>query len=79
MSKSQMKTMLLTLFDIKGTVCFHFIPQGQIVNRAYYVEILKWLCETLHRKRPELQSINWIFHHDNAPTYKALSMKQFLA
>jgi hypothetical protein len=27
-----------------------FIPQGQIVNQAYYVEILKWLHEAVHIK-----------------------------
>jgi len=49
MSKSQMKTMLVTFFDIKGTVHFEFNPQGQTVNRAYYVEILKWLRDTVRR------------------------------
>jgi len=40
MLKSQMKTLLITFFDIKGTVHFTFIPQDQIVNQAYeyYVE-----------------------------------------
>jgi acyl-CoA thioesterase FadM len=49
-----MKTMLTTFFDIKGTVHFGFIPEGQIVNQAYYVEILKWLREAVYRKRPEV-------------------------
>jgi hypothetical protein len=44
MSKSQMKTMLITFFNIKGTVHFEFIPQGQAVNQAYYVEIMKQNC-----------------------------------
>jgi hypothetical protein len=51
----QMKTVLITLFDIKCIVHFQFIPQGQTLNQAYYVEILKRLGEVVHsRKRHEL-------------------------
>jgi hypothetical protein len=42
--------MLITFFDIMGTVHFELIPQGQTVNQAYYVEILKWLNEAVCRK-----------------------------
>jgi hypothetical protein len=40
MSKSQMKIVLITFFDIKGLVRFEFTTQGQTVSQAYYVEML---------------------------------------
>jgi len=50
-SKSQIKTMLITFFDIKGIIHFEFVPQSETVNQAYYVEILKKLRGTVHRKK----------------------------
>jgi hypothetical protein len=44
MSKSQMKTMLNTVFEVKGIVQFECIPPGQTVNQTY-VETLKRLHE----------------------------------
>ena len=37
-SKSGVKTMVLTFFDIRGTVHYEFVPSGQTVNEVYYVE-----------------------------------------
>jgi hypothetical protein len=39
--KSQIKTMLITFFNIKDIVHFEFIPQGQTISQAYYMEIPK--------------------------------------
>jgi len=55
----------------QGFVHFEFIPQGQEDNQAYYVEILKQICEAVHR-RPELWP-DWILYHNNAPPHKVLS------
>jgi succinate dehydrogenase flavin-adding protein (antitoxin of CptAB toxin-antitoxin module) len=54
MSKSQIRTTLITFFNVKDTVLFDFITQGQAVNQAYFVEILKQLRETVHKIRLEL-------------------------
>jgi hypothetical protein len=75
-SKSQMKQ--CTSLSSKGIIHLEFIPQGQTVNEPYYVEILKRLRDAVRRKRPEPWPNDWILHHDNAPSHKAFSVKQFL-
>jgi hypothetical protein len=79
MSKSQTKKMLIKFLDIRGTVHFEFILQGQKINEAYYMEILQRLYEAVPIKGPEIWPNDWILHHDNAPAYKVLSLIQFLA
>jgi len=44
-SKSRVKTMLLTFFDIRGIVHYEFVPTGQTVNQVYYLEVLERLHE----------------------------------
>jgi hypothetical protein len=73
--KQEPKATLITFFNIN----FEFVPQDQTVNQAYCVEILKCLCEVVHRKRPELWPNDSILSHDNVPSHKVLSVKQFLA
>jgi hypothetical protein len=73
-----MKTMLIAFFDVKGVAHFEFIPQGQTVNQAYHMEILKRLRETAHRKMLELCPNDWTLYHYSAPAHKVLSVKQFL-
>jgi len=43
MSKSRIKTMLIVFFDARGIVHFEFVPQGETVNSAFYLEVLKRL------------------------------------
>jgi histone-lysine N-methyltransferase SETMAR len=43
------------------------------------LKTMERLRAAVSRKRPELWPNDWILDHDNHPTYKALSVKQFLA
>ena len=73
------KTMLL-IFDIRGTVHYEFVPPGQRVDQVYYLEVLEMFREKVRRKRHELFANNpLILHHDNAPAYMALCVREFLA
>ena len=57
-SKSRVKKMLLTFFDIRGIVHYEFVPNGQTVNQVYYLEVLERLHEKVRRKRPKLFANN---------------------
>ena len=71
--------MLISFFDANGIVHSEFVPNGQTVNQAFYLQVLKRLHDAVRRKPPKLwQSGEWWLHHDNAPAHKALSVKQFL-
>jgi len=37
---SNVKTMLITFFDIKYLIYDEFVPTGQMVNQTYYKEFL---------------------------------------
>jgi len=71
---------LLTFFDIRGTVHYEFVPTGQTVSQVYYLEVLERLHEKVKWKQPKLFANNsWILHHNNAPAHMALSVKECLA
>jgi len=52
-STSRVKTMLLTFFDIRGTVHNEFVSNGQTVNQVYYLEVLERLREKLDGNDPK--------------------------
>ena len=71
--------MFICFFDQKKTVQKEFVPLGQTVNAAFYVEVLKRLRENVLRKRPDQWRNNtWLLHHDNAPAHAALLTRRFL-
>ena len=78
-SEKQHKSMLICFFDQKGIVHKEFVPPGQTVNAAFYVEVLKRLRENVRRKRPDQWRNNIrLLHHDDAPAHAALQTRRYL-
>ena len=77
--KSNVKSMIITFFDVKGIVHKEFVPTGQTVNSRFYCDILRWLRENMRRCRPKLwREQTWLLHHDNAPSHTSILTHQFL-
>jgi hypothetical protein len=78
--KSNIKTMLITFFDIDELVHHEFVPTGQTVNKKFYKTVLQRLRDVVRRHHPEKwHSGNWILHHNNAPAHRAVTTNEFLA
>ncbi|CAK9818191.1 Mariner Mos1 transposase [Anthophora quadrimaculata] len=79
-SRSKIKVMLTVFFDYHGVVYSEFLPDGQTVNKEYYLSVMRRLRENIRRKRLDLWKNNsWILHHDNAPWYTSILVREFLA
>jgi len=50
-------------FYITGIVYYEFVPTGQTVNQAYYLEVLERLREKVRRKQPEIFENNSCILH----------------
>ena len=51
--------MLTVFFDYRGVVHSEFFPEGQTVNKEYYLTVMKRLEEQIRWKRADLWKENW--------------------
>jgi hypothetical protein len=78
--KTNVSSMIITFFDVKGILHEEFVPTGQTVNSEFYCEVLRRLRENVRRRRPKLwREQTWLRHHDNAPSRTSVFTHQFLA
>ncbi|UYV61504.1 hypothetical protein LAZ67_1005082 [Cordylochernes scorpioides] len=78
--RSNVKVLLTVFFDCRGVVHHEFLPQGRTVNKEYYLQVMRNLCEAIRLKHPDLwKNKNWLLHHDNAPAHTSLLVRDFLA
>ena len=78
-SKSTHKLLMIPFFDSTGMIYMHWVPTGQTVNKAYYVEVLREFSKRFRRKRPALfKSGQWHFHEDNASVHNSILITDYL-
>jgi hypothetical protein len=58
--RSKVKVLLTVSFDYCGIVHHSYAPEGQTINKEYYLEVIRHLCDAVQCKRPDLRaSCNW--------------------
>ena len=55
-SKSTHKLLMIPFFDSTGMIYMHSVPNGQTVNKEYYVEVVREFRKRFCRKRPALSN-----------------------
>jgi Transposase. len=57
---------MLCFFGCEGVIHYEFLPCGQMVNKEYYLEVMRRLREAVRRIRPDLWGRKkWWFQRDN--------------
>ena len=75
---SNIKSLLIILFDILGIVHNEFVPPGQTVNGKFHWEILR-LGENVRCKWPQMSKIgDCSLHSGNVPAHTSLVVREFL-
>lgn len=76
---SRKKFMVMAFFDAAGLIYSHIVPQGQTVNAAYVVTVLRVFKKKMRQKRPQMMEEGFVFHWDNAPVHTAAVVDQWFA
>ena len=66
-------------FYSTGMIYMQWVPNGQTVNKEYYVEVLREIRKRFLGKSPALFiSGQWHFRQDNAPVYISILITDYL-
>ncbi len=76
---SRTKFMVMAFFDAAGLIYSHLVPQGQSVNAAYIVKVLRVFMKKLRLKRPQMVEQGFFFYWDNAPVHTAAIVEDWFA
>jgi len=71
--RSNVKSMIITFFDVKGIVHKEFVSTGQTVNSGFYCDVLGRQRKNVRKRGPKLwREQTWLLHHDNAPSHTSV-------
>jgi hypothetical protein len=71
--RSKVKVLLAVFFDCRVIVHHSYAPEGQTINKEYYLEVIRHLCAAVRA------SCNWQLYHDNALAHSSHLIQSFLA
>jgi hypothetical protein len=78
--RSKVKVLLTVFFDYRGIAHQNYAPEGQAINKEYYLEVICHLHDAIQHKRLDLWASRiWQLHHDNAPAHSSHLIQNFLA
>lgn len=77
MSRSKAKVTLIVFIDAKDVENHEFVPEGQSVTVAFYLEVLKRLKKNVNRVRPCI-AVNPKLYYDNAPSNTRFRVNEYL-
>ena len=76
--RSTVKVLLTVFFDCNGVVNHEFLPQGRMVTKEYYLEVMRRSRKAICQKRKELwKNQSRILHHDDAPAHTSILVRRF--
>ena len=77
-SEFTIKLMMIPFLDSKVIIYIHWVPSGQMIQREYYVEVLRGFRKRFHRKRLEIfQSGQRHPHQDNTAVQNSIPVANY--
>jgi len=77
--RSNVKSMIITYFDVNGIVHKEFVPTGQTVNYGLYCDVMRPLREHVRIRLPKLRrEQKWLLHNDKDQSHTSVLTQQFL-
>lgn len=72
LNRSAGKILMSVFWDVRGIILVDFLTRGQMINGAYYSNLMSQLREAIKTKRRGMLTRGVLLLHDNAPIHKSV-------